>query len=65
MVTAINFDNAVMVFGVWYENRRAEHYDDGRPVYTHEQLLDIHDPAILGARNAEQFEALKAMFGGN
>jgi hypothetical protein len=41
-ITALAFDNAVMTFGVWADNRLAE-YDTlfKQPKYTLEQILDI------------------------
>ncbi len=58
-LTAFSFDNAVMRFGIWVENRLAETEGEGvfrRPRYTLEQLLDIEeDEEVKLARNSEQF----------
>lgn len=38
-LTAIMVDDAVMTFGIWYENRSNETDEKGRPIYTPEELL--------------------------
>lgn len=40
MWTALQFDNAVMVFGRWVESKLNE-FSDGRQVHTLRELLDI------------------------
>ena len=41
MLTALNFDNAVMTFGVWADNMLAERDADGNRAHDLRELLDM------------------------
>lgn len=65
VITAINFDNAVMTFGVWCENKLSERREDGSPIYKLDTLLDIKKSVSEKARaNMQQFAALQALMKG-
>ncbi len=63
--TARSFDNAVMSFGIWVENRLNERDDDHMPKYTLDVLLGIEDdPAVVLHNNTVNGQMLAIMLGG-
>lgn len=65
-VTAIAFDNAVMTFGVWADNRLAEFDSNGKPVWTLDQLLDPapEEEMVLQGGNAAAMMFFSMLTGG-
>lgn len=59
--TALAFDSAVMTFGLWVENKLAEHDDDYQPLYNLRELLDLETEEDRMARNSSMFAAFMAM----
>lgn len=61
--TALSFDNAVMTFGIWAENKLGERWSDGTPKYTLDDLLHGDDEQCLRARNQRTADAMFAQLG--
>ena len=61
--TALAFDNAVMTFGIWCENRLQERWSDGTPKYTLDDLLHGDEEQYIRARNQRTADALFAQVG--
>lgn len=63
MWTALQFDNAVMVFGRWVEGKLNE-FQDGKPLHTLRDLLDM--PLTMQEKrdqNRASIAGLKALAG--
>ena len=57
--TAMQFDNAVMLFGTWVENKLQERFGD-EPRYSLAELLDPDNPKVKIQQNRRMLEKLRS-----